>query len=99
MNRVFLTVLDAVGAGEAPDAAEYGDAGANTLSTFSVSVSGSLFSVLLLLFISRRQNRHTSLPGSAGSSLQMLHSSISSDRDSPFISCRQTLQYFSSSRM
>ena len=31
MSRVFLTVLDAVGAGEAPDAAEYGDAGANTL--------------------------------------------------------------------
>ncbi len=29
--RVFLTVLDAVGAGNAPDAAEYGDAGANTL--------------------------------------------------------------------
>ena len=27
---VFLTVLDAVGAGEAPDAAEYGDAGTNT---------------------------------------------------------------------
>ena len=38
-------------------------------------------------------------PGSAGSSLQMLHSSISSERDSPFISCRQILQYFSSSRM
>ena len=31
MSRVFLTVLDAVGAGDAPDAAEYGDAGANTL--------------------------------------------------------------------
>ena len=31
MSRVFLTVLDAVGAGEAPDAAEYGDVGANTL--------------------------------------------------------------------
>ena len=31
MSRVFLTVLDAVGAGEAPDAAEYGDAGSNTL--------------------------------------------------------------------
>ncbi len=29
--RVFLTVLDAVGAGNAPDAAEYGDLGANTL--------------------------------------------------------------------
>lgn len=31
MSRVFLTVLDAVGAGEAPDAADYGDTGANTL--------------------------------------------------------------------
>ena len=31
MSRVFLTVLDAVGAGEAPDAAEYGDMGTNTL--------------------------------------------------------------------
>ena len=31
MSRVFLTVLDAVGAGEASDAAEYGDAGTNTL--------------------------------------------------------------------
>ena len=29
--RVFLTVLDAVGCGNAPDAAEYGDAGSNTL--------------------------------------------------------------------
>ena len=31
MSRVFLTVLDAVGAGALPDAAEYGDAGTNTL--------------------------------------------------------------------
>ena len=31
MSRIFLTVLDAVGAGEAPDAAEYGDVGTNTL--------------------------------------------------------------------
>ena len=31
MSRVFLTVLDAVGAGALPDAAEYGDAGINTL--------------------------------------------------------------------
>ena len=31
MSRVFLTVLDAVGAGEAPDAVEYGDVGTNTL--------------------------------------------------------------------
>ena len=31
MSRVVLTVLDAVGAGEAPDAADYGDTGTNTL--------------------------------------------------------------------
>ena len=31
MSRVFLTVLDATGAGEAPDAADYGDVGTNTL--------------------------------------------------------------------
>lgn len=31
MSRVFLTVLDAVGAGQAPDSAAYGDIGVNTL--------------------------------------------------------------------
>jgi len=31
MKRVFLVVLDSVGAGALPDAAQYGDAGANTL--------------------------------------------------------------------
>lgn len=31
MKRVFLTVLDAVGCGELPDAAKYDDVGANTL--------------------------------------------------------------------
>ena len=31
MRRVFLTVLDAVGCGALPDAADYGDEGANTI--------------------------------------------------------------------
>ena len=31
MSRVFLTVLDGAGTGEAPDAADYGDVGTNTL--------------------------------------------------------------------
>ncbi|RMF32947.1 MAG: phosphopentomutase, partial [Alphaproteobacteria bacterium] len=31
MTRAFLLVLDSVGAGGAPDAAAYGDEGANTL--------------------------------------------------------------------
>lgn len=31
MSRVFLTVLDAAGIGELPDAADYGDTGSNTL--------------------------------------------------------------------
>ena len=30
-KRVFLTVLDSLGAGAAPDAADYGDAGSGTL--------------------------------------------------------------------
>lgn len=37
MKRVFLIVLDSVGIGEMPDAAEYGDEGSNTLKTASTS--------------------------------------------------------------
>ena len=33
IRRVFLIVLDSFGVGELPDAAEYGDAGSNTLAT------------------------------------------------------------------
>ena len=40
IKRVFLIVLDSVGAGEAPDAAEFGDVGVNTLK--SVFESGKL---------------------------------------------------------
>ena len=31
MSRAFLVVLDSVGCGGAPDAADFGDEGANTL--------------------------------------------------------------------
>ncbi len=37
MKRLFLIVLDSVGAGALPDAAEYGDAGANTLGHISAN--------------------------------------------------------------
>lgn len=37
MKRIFLIVLDSVGIGEMPDAAEYGDAGSNTLLSASKS--------------------------------------------------------------
>ena len=40
MKRVFLIVLDSFGIGEAPDAADFGDAGANTLA--SVQRTGRL---------------------------------------------------------
>ncbi|MBQ8827917.1 MAG: hypothetical protein IJZ90_02090, partial [Clostridia bacterium] len=36
-KRVFLIVLDSVGAGELPDAADFGDAGVNTLKSVSAS--------------------------------------------------------------
>lgn len=37
MKRIFLIVLDSVGIGEMPDAAEYGDAGSNTILAASKS--------------------------------------------------------------
>lgn len=37
MKRIFLIVLDSVGIGEMPDAAEYGDAKSNTLASVSAS--------------------------------------------------------------
>ncbi len=37
MKRVFLIVLDSFGIGNAPDAADFGDLGANTLKTLSTS--------------------------------------------------------------
>ncbi|RMG61374.1 MAG: phosphopentomutase, partial [Deltaproteobacteria bacterium] len=40
--RVFLIVLDGVGVGNAPDAAEYGDEGANTLRGISSRLSLTL---------------------------------------------------------
>ncbi len=39
-NRVFFIVLDACGVGELPDAAAYGDAGANTLGHVAEAVGG-----------------------------------------------------------
>ena len=37
IERVFLIVLDSLGAGEAPDAADFGDCGASTLGSLSTS--------------------------------------------------------------
>lgn len=42
MRRVFLIVLDSVGAGNAHDAAAFGDAGAHTLKTISRSAAFSI---------------------------------------------------------
>jgi phosphopentomutase len=38
MNRIFWIVLDGVGAGAAPDAAEFGDEGSNTLSNLASAI-------------------------------------------------------------
>src|ERR687896_1701928 len=40
MPRACVIVLDAVGAGELPDAASYGDEGANTLGNVARAVGG-----------------------------------------------------------
>lgn len=39
-KKVLLIVLDSVGAGEAPDAAAYGDVGSNTLGNIAAAVGG-----------------------------------------------------------
>jgi len=39
-NRVFLIVIDSVGVGEMPDAAEYGDKGTNTIRNIAISQNG-----------------------------------------------------------
>ena len=39
-RRVFVVVLDGVGAGELPDADQYGDAGSNTLANTARAVGG-----------------------------------------------------------
>ncbi|MBN1146841.1 MAG: phosphopentomutase [Anaerolineales bacterium] len=40
LNRVIVIVLDGVGAGEAPDAAKYGDVGSNSLSNTAKAAGG-----------------------------------------------------------
>src|SRR5881275_2680463 len=40
MSRACVIVLDAVGAGELPDAAEFGDEGSNTLGNVAKAVGG-----------------------------------------------------------
>jgi phosphopentomutase len=40
MPRACVIVLDAVGAGELPDAADYGDEGSNTLANVAEAVGG-----------------------------------------------------------
>jgi phosphopentomutase len=40
VNRVFLIVLDGVGAGELPDAALYGDSGSNTIGNIAKALGG-----------------------------------------------------------
>jgi phosphopentomutase len=40
IKRVILIVLDSVGCGDAPDAAEYGDSGSNTLGNIARAVGG-----------------------------------------------------------
>ena len=40
MSRACVIVLDAVGAGELPDAADFGDEGSNTLANVAKAVGG-----------------------------------------------------------
>ena len=50
MKRVFLIVLDSVGIGEMPDAADYGDAGSNTIRAVASSPYFSMLNMRKLGF-------------------------------------------------
>lgn len=51
INRVIILVFDSLGVGELPDAADYGDAGANTLGNIAAAVGGLDLPVLQRLGI------------------------------------------------
>lgn len=44
-NRIFTIVIDSFGAGAMPDAAEYGDAGTDTMGHISESVDDFIFQI------------------------------------------------------
>lgn len=58
MNRALLIVLDSVGCGGAPDAAEYGDAGADTLGHLFDQIDGFSLPHLDSLGLGRLLDRH-----------------------------------------
>ena len=47
-KRVFLIILDSLGAGEAPDANDFGDAGSHTLKSLSTSKKLNIKNLLSL---------------------------------------------------
>ena len=68
-SRVILLVLDGVGAGEAPDAAAYGDAGSHTLANTARAVGGLRVPVLARLGL----GGVTAIPGVPGAAGALSH--------------------------
>ena len=65
MPRACVIVLDAVGAGELPDADQYGDEGSNTLGNVAKAVGGLDLPNMEALGLARRAAR--GMPAAAGS--------------------------------
>ena len=65
MKRALVIVLDSVGCGEAPDAAQYGDAGANTLGHLFERIPGLKLPHLEALGLDRVLGRVSQNPGVA----------------------------------
>jgi phosphopentomutase len=68
-RRAFVVVIDACGVGELPDAASYGDVGANTLAHVAAAVGGLELPVLAALGL----GNIIELPGVAPSPAPVLH--------------------------
>jgi phosphopentomutase len=68
-RRAFVVVIDACGVGALPDAADYGDAGANTLLHVASAVGGLVLPTLAALGL----GNILALPGVAASPAPVLH--------------------------
>ncbi len=62
MSRAFVVVLDACGVGALPDAADYGDAGANTLGHLAGAAGGLRLPDAAAALASARSSTYSGCP-------------------------------------
>ena len=80
-KRIFLIVVDSMGIGDAPDAAEFGDAGADTLGHIAETVGTFLIPHLNQLGISKIKNLPTLAPAAFAKGYALRLRELSAGKD------------------